>query len=168
MTAPIDDLEALGRAVGKVLGADRRLRSREHHNPQAGLSSTHMRALGVLMRQTEATIGTLAKEAGLNPASATAMVDQLEVRGLAERRRDTRDRRLCLISLTDAGRLVVEEKTRQWRVEMSETFADIPQADILAATRVLDQLFAAMERLEVEHESAHASVRPVQEPQPVS
>jgi DNA-binding MarR family transcriptional regulator len=149
VTTPGESLDALRVTMGKVMAADRRLRSREHHHPQTGLTSSHLRALRVLTQQPEATIGTLAKEADLNPASATAMVDQLEARGLAARRRDDRDRRLCWISLTDAGRKEVEDKERQWRSHMAVTFSDIPPGDIEAATRVLERLVFAMEHLEV-------------------
>jgi DNA-binding MarR family transcriptional regulator len=150
MSTPAEaDMDGLRTAVGKVLAADRRLRSREHQQAQAGLSSSHLRALRMLMLEPEATIGALAKEAGLNPASATAMVDQLEARGYVERRRDTRDRRQCWISLTEAGRWEVEEKERLWRSQMAITFADIPADDIAAATRVLGRVVFAMEQLEV-------------------
>jgi DNA-binding MarR family transcriptional regulator len=47
----------------------------------------------------------VAKAAQLNPASVTAMIDQLEARQLVKRPRDTQGRRQCWISLTESGRL---------------------------------------------------------------
>ena len=155
---PVEHLDALRREVGKLMAADRRLRSREQQGAGAALTSSHLRALIVLTQQPEATIGTLAREAGLNPASATAMVDQLEARGLAERRRSADDRRQCWISLTEAGRLEVAEKERYWRAQMAETFADITPDEIAAATRVLERMVSTMEQLATNGEPAQVSV----------
>jgi MarR family transcriptional regulator, transcriptional regulator for hemolysin len=137
--------DPLRRAVGKVLAADRRRRSREQQLPDAALPTSHLRALFVLTQQHAVTIGTLAKEADLNPASATAMVDQLETRGLVERGRDARDRRQCWISLTEQGRAEVERKEREYRAQMAVTFADITPDELAAATKVLERLASAIE-----------------------
>jgi len=154
MTVPQDgSFDDLRRAVGRVLAADRRLRGQQQHRGGGGqrggsqLSLSHVRALLVLTTQPEATAGTLAKEAQLNPASVTAMVDQLEDRGLVQRRRDDHDRRQCWISLTAAGRRAVEEKEREWRSQMAETLADITPKELTAATKVLERIATVMEHL---------------------
>lgn len=145
---PVEErFDLLRRTVGRLLAADRRLRSREQQRASGGLTSSHLRALVGLTRAPEATIGTLAKEADLTAASATAMVDQLEARGLVERRRSAVDRRQCWISLTDAGRAEVEAKEQYWRAQMAETFGDVSPEEVAAATRVLERMVSAMERL---------------------
>jgi DNA-binding MarR family transcriptional regulator len=45
----------------------------------------------------------------LSKVSITAIVDDLESRGLIERRRSKDDRRVIFISITDAGREVLSE-----------------------------------------------------------
>lgn len=140
-----DDYENLRRSLGSLLAAERRLRGREQHR-HGGLSHSHLRALFILTRQPEATAGTLAREAELNPASVTAMIDQLEGRGLVQRRRDHQDRRQTWISLTDAGRREVEEKERYWRAMMGEMLADVTAEEIVAATKVLDRITTVIER----------------------
>jgi len=147
------DYDALRRAVGRLLAADRRLRSREQQVAGPALTSAHLRALFVLTQQPRATIGALAREADLTPASATAMVDQLEDRGLVERRRSADDRRQCWVSLTEAGRREVEDKERYWRAQMAETFAAVSPEEIAAATRVLEQMVSTMEQLAVNAEA---------------
>ena len=142
-------IEDLRQAVQVFSAAERRLRSRDQRGRES-LSHGHLRALFVLTAEHEATAGRLAREAELNPASVTAMVDQLEARGLVERRRDDHDRRVCWISLTDAGRLEVAEKEARWSRRLAEAFADTPDTDLETASRVLERLAAVFESVQVE------------------
>jgi DNA-binding MarR family transcriptional regulator len=148
MSAPTaDQLDALRSAVSRLLAADRRLRRREQQNTESGLSSTHLRALHLLTLESQATVGALAKEADLTPASMTVAIDQLEVRGLVTRTRDGRDRRQCFITLTALGQKAVEEKQAYWRERMGELFADVPGHKIAASISVLERLVEVMEGL---------------------
>ena len=142
--------DALRRAVGRLLAADRRRRGREQQRRAGTLGPSHLRAMFALTRQPEATAGTLAREAELNPASVTAMLDHLEERGLVQRRRDTQDRRQCWISLTDTGRKEVEEQERYWRKKMGQTFADISPEEIACAVKVMERISAVIESLSAE------------------
>lgn len=144
--AGADAYEPLRRSLGSLLAAERRLRGREQQRRDGGLSHSHLHALFLLTHQPEATAGTLAREAELNPASVTAMIDQLEGRGLVQRRRDPHDRRQCWISLTDAGRREVEEKEQYWRAVMGEMLADVTAEEVVAATKVVDRITTVIER----------------------
>ncbi|HEX3706473.1 MAG TPA: MarR family transcriptional regulator [Mycobacteriales bacterium] len=146
-TYPGEYLDPLREAIGTLLAADRRLRSHEQHRRDEALSNSHLRALFVLTKESEATAGTLAKAADINPASVTAMIDQLESRGLVSRRRNGQDRRQCWISLTDAGREQVEKKERYWQARMTEIFSDVARKDIEAATKVIERAALVMQRL---------------------
>jgi DNA-binding MarR family transcriptional regulator len=137
-------LERLRHAVHVFTAAERRLRSRYQRRGES-MSPGHLRALFVLTSERRATVGRLAREAELNPASATAMVDQLEAQGLVQRERDVRDRRVCWISLTDQGRSKVADKEARWSQLLAEAFADITDDDLEAASRVLERLAAVFE-----------------------
>jgi DNA-binding MarR family transcriptional regulator len=102
------------------------------------------------MAERKATAGRLAREAELNPASVTAMIDQLEAQGLVQRRRDLQDRRVWWISLTDKGRLEVSEKEAQWSQLLADAFTDVPDEDLEAAIRVVERLAAVFETQQVE------------------
>lgn len=147
-TAPDENYDALRASMSRLMAAERRLRGREQQRRDGTLSHSHLRALFVLIREPEATAGALAKEAELNPASVTAMVDQLEERGLVVRRRDARDRRQTWISLTDAGRQLVEKKEQSWRARMIEEFADVTPRQIDSAIVVIDRIATMLERVE--------------------
>ena len=97
-------------------------------------------------------MGALAKAAELNPASVTAMIDQLEARQLVQRRRDTQDRRQCWISLTEAGRQQVEATERFWQARIARTFADITPEEVAVATKVVGRIADVMETLGTDDE----------------
>jgi DNA-binding MarR family transcriptional regulator len=141
---PHDPYDTLRRSVGRLLAADRRRRAQQRRANT--LSDAHLSALFVLTQQQEATAGTLAKEADLNPASVTAMIDQLEQRNLVQRRRDAQDRRQCWVSLTTAGRKEVEDQERYYRQRIEETFADISDRELDAAVKVIERVTAVMDR----------------------
>jgi DNA-binding MarR family transcriptional regulator len=142
-------LERLRHAVQVFNAAERRLRARSQRGGDT-LPPGHLRALFALMAEHEATAGRLARDAELNPASVTAMVDQLEAQGLVQRRRDADDRRVCRISLTETGRAAVAEKEARWSRRLAEAFADVPDRDLDAARRVLERLAAVFDTYEVE------------------
>jgi DNA-binding MarR family transcriptional regulator len=146
-------IEHLRHAVHVFIAAERRLRGRYQRGGEA-LSHAHLRALFVLTTEQEVTAGRLAREAELNSASVTAMVDQLEARGLVQRRRDGQDRRTCWISLTDEGRFEVAEQEARWRRQLAEAFADTTDQDLEAASRVLERLAAVFETQPVEEQTS--------------
>jgi DNA-binding MarR family transcriptional regulator len=74
-----------------------------------GLSRTEMRTLDILDREGPMTAGRLAEEARLSPGAMTALLDRLEQKGFAQRRRDTEDRRRVLVEVTETVRQGAEE-----------------------------------------------------------
>jgi DNA-binding MarR family transcriptional regulator len=133
-------------AFGELLGAERRLRGRDQHRTD-GLSHAQVRALFVLRQEHEATAGAIAKHADLTPASVTGMLDHLEAEGVVERRRSTEDRRVCVVSLTESGRELVDRKRERWRALWQEHLADLPDDDIAAAVRVMRRMARAIDAL---------------------
>jgi DNA-binding MarR family transcriptional regulator len=134
-------IEDLRKALGELLGAERRLRGRDRPGTH-GMKFSEVRALVALGREPDATAtaGQLAKAADLNPASVTALLDSLEERGIASRRRAEHDRRCVVVSLTDEGRRMFAEATARWQARLDEATADLADSDVEAASRVLRRL----------------------------
>jgi MarR family transcriptional regulator, organic hydroperoxide resistance regulator len=129
----VDDLRS---ALRELLGAERRLRGRDQHQLQGGLTIAQLWALRVL-EEGEKTAGEIAEAALCNPASTTAMLDSLEERGVVQRRRSTEDRRVVLVTLTDAGREVVADKRAHSQGLWQEKFAGTPEGDLETAAAVM-------------------------------
>jgi MarR family transcriptional regulator, organic hydroperoxide resistance regulator len=127
-------LEQVRLTLGELFGAERRLRGREQGRE---LTLSQMRALVVLEQEDEVTAGDLAKSADLNPASVTAMLDQLESNGTVTRRRSAHDRRVCMVSLTEKGRTVVGEQRVRWHALWEEHLQDLSEQQLLTASQVM-------------------------------
>ena len=151
-TGPIVDLrrsttlDELRVAMGELFGAERRLRGREQQQPR-DLTSSQLRALFVLGKSAEVTAGDLAKSADLNPASVTAMLDQLELNGIVERRRPSHDRRVCLVSLTDKGRSIVEDERARWQAFGKQGLGDLSEQELSAALHAMRRMIALLDDL---------------------
>jgi DNA-binding MarR family transcriptional regulator len=132
-------LDELRSALIGLLGAERRLRGREQRTAGGTLTNSQLWALSVL-REGEKTAGEIAESTLNNPATTTAMLDQLEERGVLQRQRSTEDRRVILVSLTPKGRRIVEEKHVRAQVLWREMLKDANEEEIEAAVRVMAML----------------------------
>jgi DNA-binding MarR family transcriptional regulator len=132
-------LDELRSALIGLLGAERRLRGREQRTAGGTLTNSQLWALSVL-RDGEKTAGEIAESTLNNPATTTAMLDQLEERGVLARRRSTEDRRVILVSLTPKGRRIVEEKHVRAQTLWREMLKDADEEEIEAAVRVMAML----------------------------
>ena len=74
---------------------------------QLGLTTRMWGALNVLDAEGETTQQFLGKCTGIDPSSMVATIDELESRGLVERRPHPSDRRAHALHLTDEGREVL-------------------------------------------------------------
>ena len=139
-------MEALAKSFKGAMAAVRRLRGRDTHHPGA-LSQAQYQVLFELRQRGALPAGELASALEVSPASATQMLDRLADGGLVERVRSDQDRRIVVSRLSDAGRLVCEQRRAAieplWR-EMLEGFT---AAELETAAAVLDQLGALFERL---------------------
>ena len=74
-----------------------------------GLNQSQVAALVHLERIDQLSQSDLARRLGLRKAAAGTLIEGLEGKGLVERSRGQDDRRVQLVSITDAGRRVVED-----------------------------------------------------------
>jgi DNA-binding MarR family transcriptional regulator len=69
-----------------------------------GLSPYHYAVLLVLDEGSRETQGAIASSLGYDPGQLVGLLDQLEERGLVGRKRDPRDRRRHLVTMTAEGK----------------------------------------------------------------
>jgi len=74
-----------------------------------GLNQSQVAALVHLERSEQLSQSDLARRLGMKKAAAGTLIEGLEGKGLVERSRGRDDRRVQLVSITDAGRRVVDD-----------------------------------------------------------
>ncbi|SCF13290.1 MarR family winged helix-turn-helix transcriptional regulator [Micromonospora chokoriensis] len=104
------------------------------------ITPSQSRALGVLGRHGEVRPGTLAEHLRIAPRSATEVIDDLQTRGLVERRADPADRRATLVALTDEGNRVGTAIRAARRAEADRFFGHLDDTDRAELARILRTL----------------------------
>jgi DNA-binding MarR family transcriptional regulator len=94
----------------------------------------------VLERHGALRPGELAEHLRIAPRSATEVVDDLQERGLVERRPDPADRRATLVALTAAGAEVGEAIRAARQAEADRFFGSLSEQDRAELTRILRTL----------------------------
>src|ERR1700759_3801130 len=121
--------------VDAVLSASRALIAVATRSLGAAAEETTIaqyRALVVLASRGPQRIVDLAESLEVKPSTAGRMGDRLMRKGLVRRHRARGDRRVVLVSVTPAGRQVVDEATRRRRALIADILARLP-ADVQQA-----------------------------------
>jgi DNA-binding MarR family transcriptional regulator len=139
--------EAVRLAFVELMGAERRLRARDQKCGPGDLTQGQIRALFVIDVKGEATAGELAKAADLSPASVSTMLDHLERDGIVERRRSDHDRRVVVVTLTDAGQELLERKRNNWRERGARALDGLSDEQLEAAADVMHRMAGLLDEL---------------------
>jgi MarR family transcriptional regulator, organic hydroperoxide resistance regulator len=142
----LDSAGELGRAFRRATAALRRLRGRETRRP-GELSDAQYGLLFGLCEQPELSSGELALAASLSPAAATEMLDGLVAAGLVQRTRSRRDRRVVLISLTERGGALVDERRARFEPLWRAALAEFSDEQLAVAASVLERLAGLFDEL---------------------
>lgn len=142
-----DALEELGRAFKATNAAVRHLRSRERQHDRGELRDAQYSLLFGLREHQALPSSELAHLAALSPAAATELLDELVDAGLVRRTRSERDRRVVLVSLTERGHALVEERRLRFEPRWRNAFAEFSQAELRTAVAVLQRMAALFEEI---------------------
>lgn len=129
---------ALRIAVGMLV---RKLRQAQ---PSGDLTLSETSALSRLDRGGPATSSDLAKLEGISPQSMGATIAALEQRGLILRQRDPADGRRIVLSVSETGRQVVNDRrsarTERIAAALRGGFTDAEIGQLMAAAPLLERL----------------------------
>ena len=109
-----------------VMRLSRRIRN--ERDASDDMSSNQIAALFTLTRSGPMTIGDLAAEEKVQPPSMTRTVTSLVSKGLVQRDAHLTDRRATMISLTDAGRTVIDETRRRREAWLHQRLCELTPA----------------------------------------
>ena len=129
---------ALRASIGLLL---RRLRQVQ---AEGELTLPESAALTRLDRSGPSTASALARQEQIRPQSMGATLGALEARGLVERRSDPQDGRRVVLSVTDSGRQVLQDKrnarTERLAKALSAGFTPSELRQLEAAAPLLERL----------------------------
>ncbi|MBL6853754.1 MAG: winged helix-turn-helix transcriptional regulator [Alphaproteobacteria bacterium] len=91
------------------------------------------------------TAAEVARHIGHDPGATTRLIDQLEERGLLERRRSSEDRRVVHLSITPAGKSVAKRLLPRIVDFWNATLKDFSREDFAQLVSLLTRLLAALE-----------------------
>jgi DNA-binding MarR family transcriptional regulator len=112
------------------------------------LSRTEAGLLGSLLERPR-RITELAESEALAQPTVTQLVDRLEARGLVARGRSQTDGRVVLVSISETGRLRLEETREQTRGLMRAAMAGLSDAELTglaAASETLGRLIETLQQ----------------------
>lgn len=122
------------------------------------LSPGVIKTLMRLAKEDGVSMGEMARGIGCDPSYITALVDDLDSRGLARREPAPYDRRVKIIVLTDAGRALASEIDSVMSVPPA-AFSALSPSELRQLRDLLDKVLAAREAEQTakEHVAAAAS-----------
>ena len=109
------------------------------------LSPGVIKTLVRLSRHDGVSMGEMARGIGCDPSYITALVDDLDARGLAQRESSPDDRRVKIIVLTDAGRALATEIDEVLSVPPS-AFSALSHSELRQLRDLLDKILVVSDR----------------------
>jgi DNA-binding MarR family transcriptional regulator len=103
------------------------------------LSLIQTRLLGIL-RDKEPTMNELGRHLDLDKSSITGLVSRAQRRGLVARTVSETDRRVVRVSITDAGRALVDYGSERFAERVGELVADLADADREVLSRLASRI----------------------------
>src|SRR6185312_12806851 len=105
-----------------------------HLGVRTGLGLTANLTLGTLNREGPARVTALAAAASIGQPAMTELVQRLERQGLVTRVDDPGDGRAALVTITNAGRALLDDQKRDRRERMAELLTALPAEDEVTLT----------------------------------
>lgn len=137
----IDTTDVADRLSLAVVRLARLLRQQD----EGELTPTMRAALGTISREGPLTLGEVAAIEQVAPPTVTKVVGKLEDAGLVEREHDDSDRRICRVSLSNAGRRRLDsdrKRRRAWLTGQVERLDADELERLDAAVEIIERLTA--------------------------
>jgi DNA-binding MarR family transcriptional regulator len=110
-----------------------------------GLKPPHAGILGAILRADGLSQQALGERLGMFPSRLVAIIDELEERGLVERRDSPTDRRSYALYLTEAGRDALEQIGRVGREHQDALCAALDESERAQLAGLLSRIAAEQE-----------------------
>jgi DNA-binding MarR family transcriptional regulator len=113
----------------------------QHH----GLTGPQALVLRELLRLGDTPAGQLAQTVSLSQATLTGILNRLTKKGLVERRRDAQDKRRVLVSITEAGFLLLQAPPPLFQESFLQQYSSLQDWEQALIVSSLQRVVAMME-----------------------
>jgi DNA-binding MarR family transcriptional regulator len=110
-----------------------------------GLTLTEIRILRLLYENGPSPMARLAAELYMTPASITGLVDRLESEQLVLRERNSKDRRVVNVKITEKGGAAFEKGRKLYRVFVEKTMRSLTTEEARQLVHALTKVSRAAE-----------------------
>ncbi|WP_412565578.1 MarR family winged helix-turn-helix transcriptional regulator [Thalassobius sp. MITS945101] len=114
----------------------------EHGLASSGLTVRQRAVMEILSHQGPLPVPALAEALHIQRQYVQVMVNETLAAGLVEKRPNPRHARSALITLTEAGRILIDTVTAQEHALLTEIAGDLPSQDVEIALKVMQELHA--------------------------
>lgn len=144
MTRTVPLADAIVDELGPFFAEEKAAFARHCHERQ--ISMAHLFVMVMVDRTGPMPMTRVAELIGSGLPTATGLVSRMEDRGLVRRSHDERDRRVVLVSLTDAGSATLSELHAARRTRIANAVATLDDDERRALLTSLRSLRAAFEQ----------------------
>jgi DNA-binding MarR family transcriptional regulator len=136
---------------------------------QFGLTGQQSLVLRLLLNGGSMSSADLSRLMYVTPSNITGIIDRLEKKGLVERMRKEEDRRVALITLTEAGKAMSATIPDPIERRLINQLTDLDKEHVLAISRAMNEMLHLMDAGDVEEtywEPGYESMPPVHDNPP--
>jgi DNA-binding MarR family transcriptional regulator len=132
----------IAESVGYLMARAKNVLSHEVEQEVNGLDITHAQATCLMMLAAGrgSTVTDLGRELSTDMGSVTRLLSRMEKRGLILRQRSDADRRVVDLSITPAGRVLVDELPRIYCRVLNRHFGDFSAAELQTFRSMLHRI----------------------------
>jgi DNA-binding MarR family transcriptional regulator len=119
---------------------------------QYQITGPQLITLLTIEREAPVTASAIASHILLSPSTVIGILDRLETKGLVQRDRDLKDRRMIWISLTEQGKIVASNAPSPLQDTLAEAIVELPESEVLKIVESLERIVELMQTHNVELE----------------
>jgi MarR family transcriptional regulator, 2-MHQ and catechol-resistance regulon repressor len=106
----------------------------------SGIGMSDFAVLEILLHKGPLPVNTIGRQVMLTSGSITTAVDRLEEKRLVERKACPNDRRVTYVTLTTAGRTLIQRVFKMHATQIETVFAPLSKAERFALATLLKKL----------------------------
>ena len=109
------------------------------------ITGPQLLTLLTIKKHEPTTASGIASRIHLSPSTLVGILDRIEIKGLIRRVRDSRDRRLVYITLTEQGRDLAEDAPSPLQDTLAEAMSKLPETESEMIAESLERIVGLMQ-----------------------